>query len=388
MKGFCWVVSALVISLLASACTSGPGGDPTGSSGSLGSLEQSGSASARLPPASSPAERQVDQKVAAALQARLESPDYRQLRSALVLADGRTVLERYYQSGPADYHHVWSVTKSVVSTLIGIAIARGELRGVEQTLAELLPAYAPTMSPAVAGTTLEQILTMTGGFDTQNPDNLVRPVTDWVAEILAAPYSAPGKGFHYANAGAHLLSAIVVQATGMSTMDYAREVLFDPLGIPTRPAYQPTVGDQSWDSFEAAGFAWPVDPQAINTGGWGLRLRARDLATIGLVYLNNGRWKGQQVVPEDWVREATRAQVATAGLQYTTEYGYLWWVTTADGVPAYAALGIGDSGGQILEVVPSLNLVVVLQSDASGHSDAIAPMLDVVDSLIAPAYKP
>ena len=296
----------------------------------------------------------------AALEARFATPGYRQLRSVLVLADGRTVLERYYQGEQSDYHHVWSVTKSVMSTLIGIAIAQGKLQGVEQTLVELLPAYASDMSPAVAGTTCEQVLTMTGGFGA-DPGELPRVVSDWVGEILSEPLSAPGGRFHYANGGSHLLSAILVQATGMSTLDYARQVLFDPLGIPSTPAYEPTATGEDWESFdesfEAADFAWAVDPPGVHTGMWGLRLRAQDLARIGLMYLGNGQWQGRQVVPEGWVREATGAQVDTGG-GYTTSYGYQWWVTTADGAPAYAALG---TAGQVLAVVPDRDLVVVFQ---------------------------
>jgi CubicO group peptidase (beta-lactamase class C family) len=391
-------MAVLVGSLLTSACTSGPEGAPPGDAGSSSGVPSTsaqspaGPGSARpestllLPKASSSAEREIDEEVASALQERFATPGYRQLRSVLVLADGRTVLERYYHGDQSDYHHVWSVTKSVMSTLIGIALAQGKLQGVEQTLEELLPAHARSMTSAVAGTTLGQVLTMTGGFGA-DPGQSPTPVTDWVAEILGEPYSKPGEGFHYANGGSHLLSAILVQATGMSTLDYAREVLFDPLEIPSTPAYEPAATGEDWESFdesfEAADFAWAVDPQGIHIAPYGLRLRAQDLAKIGLLFLNKGRWQDQQLVPEDWVGEATRAQVDTGGGQYTTEYGYQWWVTTSDGAPAYAALG---SGGQVLEVVPSRDLVVVFQFDGAGGG--LGRMLPVVDSLIAPAYKP
>jgi CubicO group peptidase (beta-lactamase class C family) len=394
--GLRWVTAALVGSLLTGACTSGPGVDPPGAAGSASGVPSAsaqspgpGSTPAEsaqlLPEASTPAERQIDQEVAGALEARFATPGYRQLRSVVVLADGRTVLERYYQSGPSDYHHVWSVTKSVMSTLVGIAIAQGKLLGVKQTLEELLPAYAGTMPSAVAGTTLEQVLTMTGGFG-DDPGQRPTPVADWVAEILREPYSRPGEGFHYSNGGSHLLSAILVQATGMSTLDYAREVLFDPLGIPSTPAYEPVATGEDWksfdESFETADFAWAVDPQGVHIAPWGLRLRALDLAKIGLLYLNEGRWQDRQVVPEDWIREATTAQVETGG-GYTPMYGYQWWVTTADGVPAYAALG---SGGQVIAVVPSRGLVVVFQFDGAGGG--LGRMLPIVDTLIAPAYQP
>ena len=322
-SGLRWVTALLVGSLLTSACTSDPGVNPTGSGVISSGVEQitpaaqtpAGPASTPpdstllLPAASTPAELQVDQDVAAALEARFGTPGYRALRSVLVLADGRTVLERYYQSDQSDYHHIFSVTKSVISTLIGIAIGQGKLQGVDQTLAELLPAYASSMSPAVAATTLEQVLTMTGGFHTNDPGRLPTEVRDWVAKILADSYSPPGVGFHYSDAGSHLLSAILAQATGMPTLDYARAVLFDPLGIPSVQLAHPGDPDASWESFEAADFAWAFDPQGVNIGGWGLRLRARDMAKIGLLYLNGGRWQGQQVVPADWVRPDSRQEL-------------------------------------------------------------------------------
>lgn len=397
-RGLRWVVLVLVGALLTGACTGGPGVDPTVVAGSESRVssasapafagpDSSSLDSARLlPQADTPAERQIDQAVVAALQARFATAGYRQLRSVVVLAEGRTVFEGYYQGDQFDYHHVWSVTKSVVSTLIGIAIARGELEGVKQTLEQLLPDDAPGMSPEVAGTTLGQVLTMTAGLRTDDPGALPTATRDWVAAILTEPYSAPGQGFHYSNAGSHLLSAILVQATGRSTLDYAREVLFDPLGIPSVPAFEPTLTGEDWESFgeafDSADFAWPVDPQGIHTGGWGLRLRAQDLAKIGLLYLGNGRWQDQQVVPEAWVREATRAQVDTVD-GYTPSYGYQWWVTTADKDAAYAALG---TGGQVLEVVPSRDLVVVFQFHGAGGG--LGRMLPLVDTLIAPAYQP
>jgi len=402
-----WAIAVVVGSLLAGACTSGS--EPGSSAASGTSSQVGGSTSSQahdrirgsaglmeplLPTAGSSAEREVDDAVAVELEQLLGSPSFRTLRSILVLADGRQVLERYYQSEPTDHHHVWSITKSVISTLVGIAIGRGELQGVDQDLAGLLPAYASTMPPAVAGTTLEQILTMTGGFGRDDPGARVSPVTDWVAEILAESSSssesssASGGAFRYSNAGVHVLSAILVQATGMSTLDYARQVLFDPLGISSTPAREPVADGEDWQSFDAAfeapGFAWAVDPQGVHTGGWGLRLRAQDLARIGLMYLNDGRWQGQQVVPEEWIREATRAHVEASGERQTGEYGYLWWVTTADGAPAFAAIG---SGGQILEVVPSRGLVVVLQSESDGRGGPTARMLHIVDSLIAPSFR-
>ena len=145
-----WVTAVLVSSLVASGCTSALPGTAGPSGGAPSASAQSPAGPGSIPPksalllpeASTEAERRIDREVSSALQARFATPGYRLLRSVLVLADGRTVLERYYPGGQSDYHGVWSVTKSVLSTLIGIAIAQGKVQGVDQTLEELLPAHA------------------------------------------------------------------------------------------------------------------------------------------------------------------------------------------------------------------------------------------------------
>ena len=258
------------------------------------------------------------------------------------------------------------------------------LRGVDQTLAELLPAYAATMPPSVKAITLRQVLTMTTGLRADPPGGLPGFVTssDWVATILREGTQQPaGQGFAYASAGSHLLSAILRQATGRSTLDYARAKLFTPLGISTLPAAEIVAREESQPAYDRAGFAWPTDPQGNQSGFSFLKLTARDMATLGQLWLDKGRWAGRQLVSAAWVTESTRSHVDT---QSTPEqYGYQWWVTTADGHPAYAAMGYG---GQLIEVVPDLDLVTVVAStDAPGAAGSDL-YLDLV-SYIAPAIR-
>ena len=143
-----------------------------------------------LPVATSEAELAVDQRLAAALDEEFASDDYAGLTSVIVLAEGRTAYERYFGSKATDHRHVWSITKSIVSTLVGIAIGEGRIGGVEATLAQLLPDHAGGMAPAVAGITLEQLLTMTAGFG----DDLSSP-GDAVTSILTKRAPDPGAGF-------------------------------------------------------------------------------------------------------------------------------------------------------------------------------------------------
>ena len=317
---------------------------------------------------------------------------YEDLRAVLVLVGGRPLVERYYDSSAEATSNVASVTKSVMSILVGIALDEGDLGSVDQTLSELLREYAAIMAPDVAGITLEQVLTMTAGLpeDPRAPATTPHYLTeDWVAAILSGGLEQPpGRGFAYASAGSHLLSAILVEATGQSVLDYARDKLFNPLGISTDPAAEPLAVEENLPVYEAASFAWPVDPQGVHLGDAYLKISAPDMAKIGQLMLAGGRWDEKQIVPAQWVTESTRAHVSTGGYGLGgDDYGYHWWVTTADGHDAFAAAGFG---GQLIEVVPDLDLVVVVSCtipDGNVHLDA-STFRGLVNNMVAPAIAP
>ena len=287
------------------------------------------------------------------------SPGILNRRAILVAVDGELMVERYYDSSARETAAVASVTKSVVSTLVGIAVSEGYL-SLDQSLSELLPSYSSLMTSSIGGITLRQLLTMTAGLPPDSRSDLRPSGRDWVTDILRrGTVQAPGAGFAYSSVSSHLLAAILVEATGQSLLTYARAKLFDPLEIDTRPAFQPIlVRDQPYPirAYDRAGFAWPRDPQGVHVGYGELKMTADDMLKLGNLYLDQGRWDGQQLVPSGWVRDATTSAVSTAGDFGGTGYGYQWWVTSAGEHPAFAAVGYG---GQIIEVVPDLELVVV-----------------------------
>ena len=317
---------------------------------------------------------------------------YDNLRAVIVAVGPEIVLERYIDSSAEETSAVASVTKSVISLLIGIAVEDGSIAGLDQTLEELLPHYADDMDQGTGSATLRQVLTMTAGFPPDADAPLGEPYStsgkDWVRDMLRTGVThAPGEGFGYSSTGSHLLSAILTEATGRTALSFARERLFDPLGIDTRPAAQPLAVPESAAEYEASDFAWAVDPQGRNMGDFSLKLTAVDMLKLGRLALQDGRWRGRQVVPRQWIAESTRAQVQSAGqTDVTEEYGYQWWVTTAAGHHAFAAAGYG---GQLIEVVPDLDLIVVVSNTIPDVATRASPSLFVqmVDQFIAPIVE-
>ncbi|WP_240917289.1 serine hydrolase [Nocardioides sp. HDW12B] len=307
------------------------------------------------------------------------------VRVVLVATGDEVVLAEYQDTSPEEFADTRSITKSVMSTLVGIAVDRGLIDGVDATLGKLLP--DETMPRAVAGTTLEQVLTMTGGFvgSWSAPDEEFRASRDWVRAVLRDADPAAAGEFAYSDGGAHLLSAVLTEATGMPVLRFARSALLDPLGVDTRPAALPLAVARNAPAYVAADFAWPVDPQDRPLGWAGLKLRPEDLLALGRLVLQQGRWDGEQLVSAAWVAEATRTHVEAYGA--AEGYGYLWWVDEVDGSPSARAWGYG---GQMVEVVPARDLVVVVASDVDpgpGLSRLAPDLFDyLVDEIVAPRF--
>jgi CubicO group peptidase (beta-lactamase class C family) len=218
--------------------------------------------------------------------------------SVTVIRNGHVVLDAVVYPFPEDTGHiVHSCTKSVVGTLIGIAIDRGLLDGVHVPVVEVLAGSAPeVVDDRKAAMTVEDLLTMSSGLDCRDSYlyrwegmREMRASDDWSAHVLSLPMrEEPGTAFEYCNGASFLLSAIITEVTGTSAAEFAEEVLFGPIGI----------GE----------YSWPADPDGI-TLGWGeLVLRPADMARFGYLYLRGGEWDGMQVVPEAWVETATTAR--------------------------------------------------------------------------------
>lgn len=248
----------------------------------------------------------------------------------------------YYQG--RDVHTLQSVTKSVSATLIGIAIARGEIVGVDAPLLPFLSAYDLSGVPAgLHEATLADLLTMRTGIEWHETDRpmddtnttiLLERSADWVAFTLTQPMdAAPGEKWAYNSGGSQLMSAVLRAATGQTMDLYAEQHLFGPLGIED--------------------YYWKITQAGLPDALGGLYLEAADLAKIGYLYLKGGVWDGQRLLPEGWVEAATRRHVENPG------YGYQWWRPDPGGVEVWAGQGFG---GQFLLVLPDYDVVAVINS--------------------------
>jgi CubicO group peptidase (beta-lactamase class C family) len=324
------------------------------------------------------------------------------VRAVLVNVDGETKIAHYRHGFTEhDHGHVFSVTKSVLSILIGIAIADGLITDIDQPLAKLLPKHREAMSGDTSKVTLRHLMTMSGGFNNQFPGGFVweeyaKPGRSFVNLLLERRQDfEPGKVFWYSDVSAHLVAAVLAAALERAdgdgprtVLDYAREKLFDPLGIPTKPAFSQALPNPFLTTeFVTAGFGWGTDPNGIQLGGYGLRLTAPDMMKIGELYRRNGVWNDQQIVPAAWIYQCTSPSTykTKIGGPSDDEYGLLWWIIGKPKQAGYYALGFG---GQLTVVLPKSRAVIVYVSDVQPDSPIDGNDLKPLDNVLISAFPP
>ncbi|MFW9903796.1 MAG: serine hydrolase domain-containing protein [Candidatus Thorarchaeota archaeon] len=287
------------------------------------------------------------------------------LDSIIIVKNGYIVLEeypspRYHQTS---HHILYSVTKSVTSALIGIAIDKGYIEDVNQTVVDYFPNRTiQNLDSRKQQVTIEHLLTMSAGFEWVGPDLLSQEYS-WgqavfsgnpIEFILNLPMEYdPGTTWYYNGGCSHLLSAILTVTTGNSTLEFARENLFDPLGI--NSVY------------------WPKDDQGIYYGGQNIGLKPRDMAKFGYLFLNNGTWDGKQIISKEWVATSTE----TRFVLNHNGYGYQWWTFFPHEI--YFAWGLFE---QKIIIVPDYDLVIVFTASIKDGPD---PEPELVFEYILPA---
>ncbi|WP_407540688.1 serine hydrolase [Deinococcus radiomollis] len=270
--------------------------------------------------------------------------------SLLVSRRGHLAFERYFGIRKDEPQDTQSVTKSLVSLVLGVAVERGVLSVDQPILQNWSYAASVVNDPRWHQVTVGHLLTMTSGL----PSEMTDPVYDDAWFLNADPLqftleqtlqSEPGEAFHYSNAGTHLLGALLAHTVKQSLDDFAQQVLLTPLGIPRRP--------------------WGKDAQGRVWGSGTLHLTPREMLRIGQLVLQEGSWQGKSVLPAAWISQMTclRSEGYTF-MEGLPGYGWLWWLPGPDETPGFYATGYG---GQYIAVFPALDLVVVMTGQVSDH---------------------
>ena len=324
---------------------------------------------------------------------RIRSGEYEDVHSLLIVKDGHLVLEEYFPGhvwsynaehfeGPyAEFdrdtpHTIMSVTKAFTSAAVGIAVEQGAIGSEQDPVFHYFPAYEELRTAEKEALTIEHLLTMSSGLlwneweyplsDARNDLIQLWIVDDPVGYILSKPLAhEPGSSWYYSGGDVILLSEIIQEATGQRFDQYANEQLLAPLGI----------SDYEWDF---------IDEDTVHASG-DLMLRPRDMAKLGYLLLNNGRWQGEQILSEEWVEKTTAAYIDSPGTDQGRQYGYQWWLMTFPGPNGpVKALHRSGWGGQELYLFPDLDMLVAM---TGGSYEDQPPTNDIIANHIIPAVQ-
>ena len=292
-----------------------------------------------------------------------------ELHSFMILRHGKVIAESWAKPyGPQINHTMYSMSKSFTSTAIGLLAAEGRL-SVEDLVVRFFPQDVPEpASENLASLKVKHLLTMSVGSEHEPTQAMVK--TDhWVRTFLEHSIShTPGTVFMYNSAATYMLSAIVTKITGQTVLDFLTPKLFKPLGID--------------------GMKWETCPRGINTGGWGLSIPTEGLAKFGQLYLQKGKWNGEQLIPSKWVNEATTFKIQQPVADkpgrpkeqndWMQGYCYQFWRCQHDGFRGDGAFG------QFTIVLPKQDAVIVMTSETNN----MPGQLDLVWQHLLPAFKP
>jgi CubicO group peptidase (beta-lactamase class C family) len=277
------------------------------------------------------------------------------LNGVVVQQHGRRLAEHYFNGDDAGtLHDIRSATKSITSTLVGIAIQQRAIPTIETRLGDLLP---DALTPAQQRILLRDVLTMRAGLDAADQDTLsignearLDASSDWMAFVRTVPLtSQPGKHYAYSSLTAFLAGRVVETQTHQDLQDFASRELFQPLGI-TR-------------------FAWRRGPRGEGVGQGNLSLTVRDMVSIGELFLRKGRHDGRQIIDSNWVAQALAALVPIGDVdRYADGYGYMWYqknyLVGGQSVTVHFASG---NGGNKIYVIPTFDAIVAISSSAYGR---------------------
>lgn len=316
-----------------------------------------------------------DEARVAELQSKILAGEYTKIHGILAIRDGKIFVEEYANgqdaNSPTD---IRSASKSITALLIGIAIDQGKLKGVDVPIFDFLPEFRKEegYDSRKDRITIGDIMRMSSGldcfdFDMESPGNEenMYPKEDWLRFFADIPVARePGEAWRYCTTGVFALSAVLQRSTGVSPVNYAAEYLLGPLGI-------------------SRDVTWPMSPKGLPMTGGGMEMTARELARVGQMVLDGGRWQGKQIVSEAWVREMIRPVVTTTDGR---GYGYLWWHNTfyIDGRAMQTSYMSGNGGNKVY-VFPEERIVVVFTSSFYGNMRGHQEKEDILVRYLLPA---
>lgn len=285
---------------------------------------------------------------------------YINIAGIIVLKDNQIVYEDYFDGyNENNTIHIASVTKSIMSALIGIAIDQGLIKSINQKVLDYFPEYKIKRGEStIQKITIQHLLTMTAPYKYRSePYTKVYSSDDWTkaALDLLGGKSEIGE-FNYSTVGIQILSGILSKATGKTVLDFATKNLFVPLGL-NIPHNVSINSKEQHIAFlkDRHVTGWVVDPKGENTAGWGLTLTTRDMLKFGQLYLNRGLWHGKQIIQPKWIKNSLTEHSQWGEFPY----GYLWWIIKGKYYNCYAALG---DGGNIIYIDPEKSIVIVITS--------------------------
>ncbi|WP_026690500.1 serine hydrolase domain-containing protein [Alteribacter aurantiacus] len=285
---------------------------------------------------------------------------YSNLHSAIIIRNGYIVAEKYHKGyTPEIKQWIYSVTKSIMSSLAGIAVDKEHLH-LDTSLTDVFSDYSLESPKEKQDITLEHLLKMRSGLELRYNRNYFS-LEDPLQFMLDLPVKEePDSSYNYSGADSHLISAMIQETSNTRTVDFAQRYLFDPLHIEN---------------------VYFTELNGIAAGSNGLAMTPRDMGKIGLLYLNNGNWDGEQVVPESWIEASTETTILDETL-YDSHYGYQWYVDTIEDETVYYAQG---AYGQYIAVMPDLDLVTVFTSGYSPSERSSLPRMfaPIIQSVIS-----
>ncbi|MEL7123738.1 MAG: serine hydrolase [Bacteroidota bacterium] len=314
---------------------------------------------------------------------KIKANDYVNVDALLIIKDDQLILEEYFNDYTQDQLHTQrSISKSITALLAGVALDKGFLPSLDAKMMDYLPKYQSYRKPEHEKITLHHMLSMTTGIEwkesdvqygtDENDETQMYKRKDWFPYVLSKPVvEEPGTKFEYNGGVANLLAQVIKNATNLSADEFADQHLFTPLGIQ----------EFKWNKSKHTGYV---------SAAAGVQMRPRDMAKLGLLYLNKGKWKGKQLISQQFMEATMRTQIEGQQLgPFMVDYGYMGLV--AD--PLIDAPGLKDSyvasgnGGQIIWVMPHLDVAIIMTGSNFNNELGQSQPIEIVLQYIYPAVK-